>query len=320
MTEAPANSWTAAIDAVLAAAAITTASRTGVLAALETEHDIAGLAHATGCDRRGIELLLAVLVDSGVVAQHAGGYSLPAGGPSPEHVAHQIEAVDRLVRSGRPSVSLDDPAAAEQAYPKMVAELGRIVEPVAEMLAATYARTRGHDGRAARVLDAAAGAAPYASAFARAGASVTALDLPGVLDATRASLAAAGLDDAVQTVPGDLFDVELDEEFDVVVLAGFCRLFGPERAAAAITRCASWLAPGGTLLLVDAVDTLDTRRRGIARYALGLATRTATGRTHSLSAYGTWLAAAGLTNISLTTTDRAELSVISATLDPGERT
>ena len=307
------RAWTRSCDAVTNAAAVVVATRSGVLAALAAEHDPAGIARATGCDRRGVELVLDVLVDTGVVVHGREGYRLASGGPSADEIASRMDAVEHLARTGRPVMRVDEPTGAGRAYPGVVVRLGRLVEDVARELAENQCAGRATPPR---VLDVAAGAAPFAIAFARAGATVTALDLPDVAPTTEASIAAAGID-GVRVLGGDLFEVAIDDRFDIVVLAGFCRLVGPERAATAIARCASWLAAGGTLVVVDAVDTLDTRRRGLARYALDLATRTATGRPHGYPSYGAWFAAAGLVGLDLTTTDRPEISLISARLPEG---
>lgn len=310
------DTWLRGGDVVTTAAAVVAASRTGVLDAIDAGRDAAAIAHACGCDRRAVGLVLDVLVDAGLVHEHRGVYALPDSGPGAAEIRSRLESIEHLLRTGAPSIRVDDAGEAGRAYPDVVGRLAVLVEDLAHQLAAELCRDRA---TSPQVLDVAAGAAPFAIAFARVGAAVTALDLPGVVPTTRAAIAAAGLSDEVTVVGGDLFEVDLADRFDIVVVAGFCRLVNGDRAARAIARCAGWLSPGGTLVVVDAVDTLDTRRRGLARYALGLATRTATGRPHSYPSYGAWFAAAGLTGIHLTTTHRPEISVISATAPEGAR-
>ena len=183
---------------------------------------------------------------------------------------------------------------------------------VADLLAASAVAT----GAATTVLEVAAGQAPYGRACSARGMEVTALDLPPVIDRLRSAESRESAGDGaarLRLVAGNVFDVDLRDRYDAVIVAGFCRLHGAEANQRLFERCRSWLQPGGRLVVVDAVASPDATRRGLGLYALGLATRAGSGRVHGVEDYRSWFARAGCGPVRVHEMDRPELTVMWAT-------
>src|SRR6185437_14448272 len=81
----------------------------------------------------------------------------------------------------------------------------------------------------------------------------------------------------------------------LVLVANVLRLETPERAASLVARLARAVAPGGGLLVVDALaGGTPERERARALYAVNLALRSHAGRVHDAGEIAAWLRAAGL--------------------------
>ncbi|MCZ7686907.1 MAG: class I SAM-dependent methyltransferase [Sandaracinaceae bacterium] len=68
----------------------------------------------------------------------------------------------------------------------------------------------------------------------------------------RAALREAALEARIRVETGDLRTLELDERFDVVTMFNLIYYFAVEERASVVARAASWLAPGGSLVLTTA--------------------------------------------------------------------
>src|SRR5688500_13326452 len=104
------------------------------------------------------------------------------------------------------------------------------------------------------VLDLGAGAAPRTPGLAAADPeiTVTAIDLGHVLPVTRQAVAAAGRQSQFQFIEDDMFRVCLeDDSFDLVILGNVCHLFDDAANRRLLERVAGWLAPGGTVAIID---------------------------------------------------------------------
>ena len=166
-----------------------------------------------------------------------------------------------------------------------------------------------------RVLDLGAGVAPWTRALAARHhhAEITAVDLPEVIGLTAAAVEEDGLSDRFRFVAGDLLTVELAGPFDLVLAAAVCRLFGEDDNRRLARRLAGLLAPGGTLVILDALPAADRPGGGPNDlYALGLALRTGRGGIHPLSMYAAWLYDAGFVHIEAHQLGVPELSLIRA--------
>ena len=290
------------MDLFAVASVITAAQQTGLLRALQSGPQTAqAYAEQLGLDRRAAVLVLDALVTFDLTVREQDAYDasprvkalMPpqrmAGGAMESLWAH----TPTFLRTGEPLTRMDGSLAEREAsYREGVAWLGKLLEPTARELASKL------NDAPARVLDVGCGSGVWSLAIAERFPSlhVTGLDLPAVLESFTARAQSMGLGERVATIPGDMHAAPLSEGgFDLVVIANVLRLETPARAAALLARLATAVAPGGALLVVDALaNGTPERERARALYALNLALRTQGGRVHSPAEITSWLEAAGL--------------------------
>jgi SAM-dependent methyltransferase len=151
-----------------------------------------------------------------------------------------------------------------------------------------------------RVLDLGAGAAPWTLALtADPEVTVTAVELPAVLPVTRQAVVAAGREAQFEFLEHDMFTVTLDDgAFDLVILGNVCHLFDDSANRTLLGRVARWLAPGGTVAVIDFLP--NERRDGprpLALYSVELAQRMPSGQLYPFSSYAGWLRETGFERI-----------------------
>lgn len=169
-------------------------------------------------------------------------------------------------------------------------------------LARRTAQLAGLTGEAAlRILDLGAGAAPWSVALLEALPNATAVanDLPGVADLAHNSAKVHGLGARLTVQEGDFQLSGFDAAgFDVVVLANVVRTEGKECAPRLLLRAASWLKPGGAMLIADYF--LDEDRRAAQTALLLGATmmaNTRRGRTFTVERHRRWLRDCGFDRV-----------------------
>lgn len=294
-----------------AATTLTAALDAGVLDALAAGvRGAAAIAEQCGLDRRLTALLLDALAAAGVATRAADGCLVLTEDPAATRATVELwRGLPAVLRSGCPAVDVSEPSTAAVLYAAIGARIAGYALP--SLPAVTAALT----GLGPRVLDLGAGAAPWSRALAAADGSlrVTAVDLPGVAELTERAVAADGLADRVTIVAGDVFAVDPGDRFDLVLVAGLCRLFDEATNRALARRVAELVRPGGTVAVLDTLPDADrTDGASIALYALGLALRTSRGGVHPFSSYAAWLHAAGFAGIDLVDLPTPYLSLIRA--------
>jgi ubiquinone/menaquinone biosynthesis C-methylase UbiE len=165
----------------------------------------------------------------------------------------------------------------------------------------------GSPGR--RVLDVAAGAAPWSLAVAMRDptVAVTALDLPEVVPATARSVESQGMADRYRFIAGDAFCCDLDGPYDLVLAANLCHLFDAAANVQLLGRLRDALAEGGRIAVIDVMPVGgEVPPPGLALYQLSLVLRTRGGAAHPVSAYVDWLTRCGYRRL-----DRVELDAAS---------
>ena len=264
--------------------------------------DAATLARDCGIREETAPALLGALASLGLVdADHRGGF---VGVTADlkwflELLGRYDSFADGLRR--RPDSSADAPPGSDVAYGRTVGPLASVCSPAIGEATARLA------GTGPRILDLGAGAAPWSLALAAEDPNVvvTAVDLPAVLPVTRQAVAAAGLEGQFRLVEDDMFRVVLDENaFDLVILGNVCHLFDESTNRRLLGRVARWVAPGGTVAIIEFVP--NERRdapRLVALYGAELVRRVPTGQLYPFSSYASWLRDAGFERI-----DRTELT------------
>jgi ubiquinone/menaquinone biosynthesis C-methylase UbiE len=289
------------MDLFAAASIVTAAQQTGLFRELLSGPQTApAVAEKLGLDRRAATLVLDALATLELASRDGELYEAsprvsswirPWGSNDPR--PQLWEHTTAFLRTGEPLLRMDGaPAEREASYRAGVAWLGKMLEPFARELASKLTAAP------ARVLDVGCGSGVWSLAIAERFPTtrVTGQDLPQVLESFMARAQEMGLGDRVATIPGDMHAAPLPAGgFELVVIANVLRLEPPERAASLLARLATAVAPGGALLIVDALaGGTPERERARALYALNLALRTGGGRVHSPAEFSSWLASAGL--------------------------
>lgn len=104
------------------------------------------------------------------------------------------------------------------------------------------------------LLDVGGGDAVNAIALARAHPhlKVTVFDLEGAVEVARDNITAAGLDDRVDVVVGDMFGDPMPDGFDLVLFAHQFVIWSPEQNQALLKRAHEALPPGGRVAVFNA--------------------------------------------------------------------
>ncbi|MGQ9558308.1 MAG: methyltransferase [Desulfurispora sp.] len=152
-----------------------------------------------------------------------------------------------------------------------------------------------------RVLDIGGGPLTYARAFAAAGASVTVLDLPAVVEMMRPELGPA---ENIRLVAGDFNQGLPQGPFDLALLGNICHIYGAEENIALFQRVHHELSPGGRIAIVDLFRDQSPQA---AIFAVNMLVNTEKGGTWTLAQYTDWLNTAGFTDVQYYRVEEREL-------------
>jgi len=290
------------MDLFAMASVISAAHESGLTRALSSG-PLTAQAYAAqlGLDPRATAMVLDGLTALDVAAREGDAYDasprlkamMGSWGKTGLPVENLWHHVPTFLRTGEPFVRMDETIAQREAmYSGVVSALARLSDTSARELAEKLPEAP------ARVLDVGCGSGVWSLAIAARfpGTRVTGLDLPAVLESFMARARSLDLSDRTATIASDMHGAELPEGgFDLVLIANVLRLEQPDRAAALLARLARAVAPGGALVVVDALAAgTKERERARAFYTLNLAMRTRSGRVHSPAEIRAWLSAAGL--------------------------
>jgi cyclopropane fatty-acyl-phospholipid synthase-like methyltransferase len=155
-----------------------------------------------------------------------------------------------------------------------------------------------------RLVDVAGGSGGVSIALCRRHEAMraTVIDLPRVTPHTKTFLAEAGLTERVSVESQDVVAAPLGGAYDAAVLRAFLQVLGPADAAAAVRHVAAGLAPGGMMYIVGHI--LDDDRQtpaSTAFFDLVFMNVYTAGRAHTEGEHRTWLADAGMTDVTLHT-------------------
>lgn len=275
---------------------------------------------ATGASRRGLDMLLNGLValrfvlrdGEGDDARYAlapdaaaflveeqptylGGYLRFAA----SELTDQWRGLTESVRTGRPVVSLEDTERTAEYWNEQVDLLFPWNYPLATHVGQLLSEL--HPDGAPRLLDVAAGAGVWGIAAAQAHPrlEVVAVDLPGVIEHARRTVARFGLAERFAfeeaEMPGYDFGAE---RFEAAVLGQVCHCIGAEASRRLLADVAHAMRPGGTIVIVDMLPNED--RSGTLFtlvQALSMLVATPDGDTFTFTEYERWLREAGFVDV-----------------------
>jgi SAM-dependent methyltransferase len=290
-------------QAVALIGAVRGALRSGLIEALWrwqpcTVEELAVRAHLVP---RAVDLTLHALASGGVVAEFDGQWTMQAPPGAWAGLVDFDEHICNFVETGAPTGADGD-----DRYAGVLSVIGRFHEPVAAQLAPALVHPH------ARILELGAGTAPWARALLACEPTATAVvvDLPSVAAGLEREIASGVLASRITCRAGDVRDLTLAGRFDVIVIAGLCRLLSDDDNAQLFVRCGGWLATDGCLVVCDALADSADPDGALALYALGLAARSHAEALWATADYDRWLQRAGLVRSSVVATDRPEVTVM----------
>jgi ubiquinone/menaquinone biosynthesis C-methylase UbiE len=235
----------------------------------------AELARECGATERGIRILSDYLTTLGFLEKKGDRYSLTrdsatfldqtspayAGGAAAFLLSPTIRgAFDELaaaVRKGGTAQSAEGTMAPEHpVWIDFARGMAPMMTPPARMLAGLLPLDVT---RPSRILDIAAGHGLYGIAVAQKNprAQLVALDWAPVLEVARENANAASLADRFSTIAGSAFEVDLGENYDVVLVPNFLHHFDPPACVTFLKRVHAALRPSGCVAVVEFVPNPD---------------------------------------------------------------
>jgi len=123
--------------------------------------------------------------------------------------------------------------------------------------------------------------------------SGTLVELPHTAQAARQQLAKTPFSERISVVEGDLFEDDIPEGHDAVIVANIVHMFSPERNLTLLSRIRQSVVEGAKLLLIDFwTDPTHTQPPFAALMAAEFQITTGEGDVYSVDEIDSWLAAA----------------------------
>jgi len=187
-----------------------------------------------------------------------------------------------FLKTGQPWIKMDDARQSEAHYQSQAAALAWMLAPAAEAAAQTLGV--GEKLKNLSILDIGAGSAIWSLTMARldAGATVTAVDWPAVLEVAAETASNFGLSDRLSTIVGNYHEVDLPESrFDMALLGNVTHLESPDGNQSLFKTVHRSLKPTGRIVIFDVFPGQPEGDLNRTLYALGLALRTERGHVYS---------------------------------------
>lgn len=300
-----------AMQAYHRTAALTAAIKLDVVTLIGGGATSEALAEKTATSVRGMRILCDFLTVIGLLSKQDGVYA--ATEPSKRYLDRSSpawigSAIDFFAAPEMLSLVLDDPVS----YVKRGGSAGlahlapdhpiwvryaNAATPIARVTAkraAAYLATP--PSPPAAVLDVAAGHGYYGIELAKAfpEAVVTAVDWPSVLTLATANAREAGVSGRYRTVPGNAFEVDWGDDFDLVILANILHYLSAEECAALLRKVRSSLSSRGQACAIEFVPNEDRVSPPTqAMFAYMMLATSPGGDAHTLSDYDNIAKAAG---------------------------
>jgi len=273
---------------------------------------LAEVSQATGASERGLAAIMNMLVGFEFLAKDVQGvYTLTPessaflvstkpsfqGGlirHTSEHLLPRWLHLNQVVATGLPVASVNQQWPGTDFFAEFVNDIFPMSYQVTQELA-------GHLGLSSAtapvsVLDLAAGSGVWGIGLARNSSQVrvTAVDWPGVIPVTRATVARFGLADQFSFVEGDLLQADFGSGYNVATLGHILHSEGAERSKALLAKTFHALSSGGTIAIAEFLVSAD--RTGPLNgliFAVNMLVNTDRGDTFSFEEISGWLREAG---------------------------
>jgi 2-polyprenyl-3-methyl-5-hydroxy-6-metoxy-1,4-benzoquinol methylase len=204
---------------------------------------------------------------------------------------HIITRLESLLKTGQTETSQK---------PEVLKSLVSLLYPLHQEEAQQVADTLFKRGEVKRVLDLGTGSGVWSIALARKKRDirVDALDVPAVLESTRAFAKRCKVLSQFRFTDGDLLQTETwgEPPYDVIYLGYVCNGCSAADNQRILTACAQYLRPGGHLVLADyCADQMGTLLPAL--HALFQATLAREGGIYAAETYSGWCQEAGFSEL-----------------------
>lgn len=273
------------------------------------------LSEACHASVRGIEILCDYLVTLGFLSKRDGHYELTQDSEfflnreSPAYLGGSLEFLhsplitepfDDLadtVRHGRlKSSELGTLAPDHPVWVKFARAMAPLMMGPAMAVADLL---KLDDKKPVKILDVAASHGAYGISVASKShfTELFGLDWAPVLEVAHENAERAGLGDRFKTLAGSAFEVEIGNDYDVILIPNFLHHFKREDCVRLLKRAAGALKPGGQVVVVDFVPNPDrVSPPGIADFSLVMLATTPEGRAYTFPEYDSMMREAGFKN------------------------
>lgn len=275
-------------------------------------HDVEAIARHIQASEKGARVLCDFLVIHGFLNKEDGNYELPEESSvflskrSPAylgsiigflardwHSNHYAKLTEIVRHGGALNGDGDNTKPNDEAWVPFARSMAPMMAPSAQFLAGLL---DAKSGKAARVLDIAAGHGMFGVTFARENpnAHVTALDWPAVLEVARENAAKHGIAERYSVRPGSAFDTEFGTGYDYVFLTNILHHFDVPTCEKLIGRAHAALKPGGKAVTLEFVPNEDRiSPPTAAAFSLVMLASTAAGDAYTFNEYRSMFANSG---------------------------
>ena len=210
---------------------------------------------------------------------------------------HTWLPLPEIVRTGKPNTAVNQQDEGAAFFQDLVEPIFAMSYPATQI--AGQALGLASAKSPLRVLDVGTGSGVWGIGLAQQSpqVSVTALDLPGVLDVTRRMAARFHLTDRFQFLPGDFHSIDFGTGYNLVTFGHILHMESVDQNRQLLKKAAAALAPGGTVVISEFLVNQDRTGPPMALiFAVNMLAHTENGDTFSFEEISAWLKEAGLVN------------------------
>jgi 2-polyprenyl-3-methyl-5-hydroxy-6-metoxy-1,4-benzoquinol methylase len=210
---------------------------------------------------------------------------------------HTWLPLPEVVRTGKPATSVNQQDAGADFFQELVEPIFAMSYPATQV--AGQALGVANAKSPVKVLDIGAGSGVWGIGLAQQSpqVSVTAQDLPNVLNVTRQMAARFNLADRFKYVPGDFHTVDFGTGYNLVTIGHILHMESVDQNRQLLKKVAAALAPKGTVVISEFLVNQDRTGPPMGLiFAVNMLAHTDNGDTYSFEEISGWLKEAGLVN------------------------